>query len=275
VRLLHELGADVKAAMADGGTSVFIASQHGQVKTVRLLHDLGADVNAATANGCTPVYIASQQGHVKTVQLLHELGADVKAVVVNGCTPLSVASEMGHAETVWLLRELGADLNIAAPNGATPLTFACITGRLATVRTLCMLGAERSANLILPGAAQPTFVSVEMMTQNVDILQFLRNTTGFLNPLQYSVELTMEEARYWLQSEKLRDFPQFDFLNHGSATCNFIQSALVWSKEAADLFPPSCRRRARELVLIPWFEKRLGSEIVTISLLPLVIDRYS
>ena len=120
-----------------------------------------------------------------------------------------------------------------------------------------MLGAERSANLSLPGAAQPTFVSVEQMTQNVDILQFLRNTTGFLNPLQYSVELTIKEARHWLQSEKLRDFPQFDFLNHGSATCNFIQSALIWSTEAADLFPPSCRRRARELVLIPWFEKRL------------------
>jgi len=104
---------------------------------------------------------------------------------------------------------------------------------------------------------------------------FLRNTTGFLNPLQYSGELTIEEARYWLQSEKLRDFPQFAFRSQGSATCSVIQSALVWSAESADLFPPSCRRRARELVLIPWFEKRLGSEIVTTSLLPLVIDRYS
>lgn len=108
----------------------------------------------------------------------------------------------------------------------------------------------------------------------MDIVQFLLNTRQYVNPLQYSVELTAEEARSWLRSEKLRDFPRFDFLHRGSPACDLIELALVWNRGAASLFPASCRQRARELLLIPWQEKGMPISMVTEILIPYVIDRW-
>ena len=79
------------------------------------------------------------------------------------------------------------------------------------------------------------------------------------------------KARFWLKSEKLREFPAIaSFTNRESPACRLIESALVWSRDAAGLFPVSCRRRARELLLIPW---PFRCSLVTEGLLPFAIDR--
>ena len=89
--------------------------------------------------------------------------------------------------------------------------------------------------------------------------------------MEYSGEFTVEEARFWLKSEKLREFPAIaSFTNRESPACRLIESALVWSRDAAGLFPVSCRRRARELLLIPW---PFRCSLVTEGLLPFAIDR--
>ena len=105
---------------------------------------------------------------------------------------------------------------------------------------------------------------------------FLQRTRGFVNPLQYSEDLTVDEARCWLRSERLCSFPRIAFFeHHQSPACSLIEPALVWSKDAAALFPASCRRRARELLFIPWEEKVLPHSLIVKKLLPFLIDRWS
>ena len=106
------------------------------------------------------------------------------------------------------------------------------------------------------------------------ILDFLQRTRGFVNPLEYNHDLGLKAARSWLRSEKLRDFPRFDFLHRGSPACDLIELALVWNKDVAPLFPASCRQRARELLLIPWQEKGMPISMVTEILIPYAIDRW-
>ena len=106
------------------------------------------------------------------------------------------------------------------------------------------------------------------------ILRFLQRTRGFLNPLEYNDDLTVDCARYWLRSERLRKFPRFDFIHRGSPAGDLIETALVWSPDAAPLFPASCRQRARELLFIPWQEKGITTSMVTEILIPYVIDRW-
>ena len=117
--------------------------------------------------------------------------------------------------------------------------------------------------------------SAEELSQGAEILRFLERTRGFVNPLQYSEHLTVGEARCWLQSERLRSFPRIVFQHHQSPACDVIEPALVWSRDAAALFPASCRRRARELLFIPW-EKEFGLpfNLIMESLLPFLIDRW-
>ena len=138
------------------------------------------------------------------------------------------------------------------------------------VRTLCLYGAART----LRGPPHVASVEEKLAEEIPQILHFLQRTRGFLNPLEYIEDLSVEGARSWLRSEKLREFPRFDFMHRGSAACDLIEMALVWSPDAAPLFPASCRQRARELLFIPWQEKGITTSMVTEILIPYVIDRW-
>ena len=96
-----------------------------------------------------------------------------------------------------------------------------------------------------------------------------------MNPLQYSEDLTLDEARCLLRSERLRGFPQVAFVGHGSPACELIEPALVWGADVAALFPATCRRRAQELFFIPWEKNGLPRALILTRLLPFVIDRWS
>ena len=182
--------------------------------------------------------------------MLHKLGADMSAASRNGVTPLIAACARDLVEVIQVLYELDADVN-AVQYGFldyqknTALTTACKCGHLASVRTLCILGATRICydwgRLCTPEELLPS--PGHLLLTDTDHLRFLERTKDFVNPLQYSKELTIEEARYWLQTEKLRNFPRTAFLNRGSDACNLIESGLVWSAETAALFPGSCRQR--------------------------------
>ena len=96
-----------------------------------------------------------------------------------------------------------------------------------------------------------------------------------MNPLEYSEHLTVDEARAWLRSERLRDFPRITFVPRDSPACFLIDSALVWSVESHVLFPDSCRRRVRELLYFNWRTLKLTDfSVVLEELLPFVIDRW-
>ena len=196
--------------------------------------------------------------------MLGELGANLNTADADGATPALVASHQGHAEVVRVLGELGANLN-ALRAGCSPLAIACQNARAEVVRILCINGAAR----VCPAGA------AEELAEAAEILDFLERTRGFLNPLQYSEELTVDEARFWLRSERLRSFPNGAFVHGDSPACNVIKAALVWSVHEAALFPASCRRRARELLFIHWQEKGLQPSMTSRCLIPFLIDRWS
>ena len=144
------------------------------------------------------------------------------------------------------------------------MAVACHDGHEGVVRIICIFGAARDC---------PRGSAEELARGNVVVLDFLVRTRNFVNPLEYSEDLTVDEARFWLCSERLRDFPQFAFVRRGSPACNLIGAALVWSADAAALFPAACRRRARELVFILWNAEGLERSIIVKGLLPFLIDR--
>jgi ankyrin repeat protein len=89
-------GANVEAAMNGGFTSLFVASQFGNLAVVRELLACGANVEAATADDSfTPLIMASFRGHVDVVRALLAAGADKHHVANIGATATSVAGTAG------------------------------------------------------------------------------------------------------------------------------------------------------------------------------------
>jgi hypothetical protein len=198
---------------------------------------------------------------VDVVQVLGELGGSFDRALDDGATPAFVATQNGRIEILRIMGEFGADFNAAKNDGSTPLGEASSKGNEKIVRLLCAFGAKRS--FMVTALAQ--------RTGNMDVVRFLQRTMGFVNPLQYSSELTTEDAQSLLRSEKLRDFPPIPaFVNHGTPACELIESGLVWSSGVAELFPRSCRRRARELLFIRW---PLPSSVLVRQVIPFVVGR--
>jgi ankyrin repeat protein len=72
-RLLLDMGADARAAAADGTTSLHAARSEDTVWAVsRLLLVRGADVDARDGEGCAALVLAGKGGHKDVVRLLLE-----------------------------------------------------------------------------------------------------------------------------------------------------------------------------------------------------------
>ena len=132
------------------------------------------------------------------------------------------------------------------------------------MRLLCVYGAARAC----------PWGSVAELAETADVQRILGRTHGYVNPVQYSEYLSLQEATAWLRSEMLRDFPPVAFTHRGTPACDRIQSALVWSVDAAALFPAVCRQRARELLFILWKEERLEHSLIVTGVLPFLVDRW-
>jgi hypothetical protein len=103
-------------------TSLYKASQAGNLDLVKDFVDTGADINAATNTGMTPVSEASLAGHVEVLRYLVQQGADVNLANIQGesyGSTLQAASEGGHEKVVQTLLDGGADVN--AQGGDDPL----------------------------------------------------------------------------------------------------------------------------------------------------------
>jgi ankyrin repeat protein len=145
IRLLIDARACVNETKSDGTTATMLAAQCGHTATVKVLHALGADVRAADNNGVTAAIWASRGGHTATVKELHALGADVRAADNDGATAVIDAAEGGHTATVKQLYALGADVKAADNEGWTAVMSAAAGGHTATVRQLYALGADVKA----------------------------------------------------------------------------------------------------------------------------------
>jgi ankyrin repeat protein len=137
VKVLVEMGSDLRAQAKNGGTPLHVASASGRLETVRVLVEMGGDVRAPSANGLSPLHFATAGGHTEIVRVLVEKGGDLHLRSdANGLTPLHGAAAGGHLETVKLLVEMGIDVSARDANGLTPLQFAEMEGREAVVSFL-------------------------------------------------------------------------------------------------------------------------------------------
>ncbi|KAH8063103.1 glycosyl transferase [Aureococcus anophagefferens] len=123
VRVLHELGADLRAEGATGMTALQLACFKGADKVVRVLAELDPPVDedlwtdVARLVGA-PLHIAAfyghRDGHAKALALLVE-----RKACINGATrsfnkkqsPLYIACQHNHVEVVHTLVAYGADLS--------------------------------------------------------------------------------------------------------------------------------------------------------------------
>ncbi len=135
MRVLVAGGADPRAAMRDGTTSLMLAVGMGMsvnadrrglsvldggkiedesrvLNTVEATFSFGADVNAVNEAGDAALHIAVSSGYDRIVQFLVDKGAQLNAKNKRGLTPLGSVTERRnqtvHQSTVDLLRRLGA-----------------------------------------------------------------------------------------------------------------------------------------------------------------------
>ena len=96
----------------------------------------------------------------------------------------------------------------------------------------------------------------------------------------------VEETRYWLRAEPFWHFRPVACSTSAleaaaaapeSAACRLVTAAYVWSPEAHDLFPASCRALVRLLLLVqlraadrPGFDSR---DTLVVRVLPYLITR--
>jgi ankyrin repeat protein len=123
-----------------GATPFFLAARTADVELMKLLLDLGADPKAATADGTTPLMVAAGVGSalpgeepgseaevLDAIRMLLALGADPNAVDRRGDTAMHGAAYKHLPRAVQLLGAAGARVdawNHANKDGYTPLDVA-------------------------------------------------------------------------------------------------------------------------------------------------------
>jgi len=130
---------------------------------------------------------------------------------------------------------------------------------MGAVRMLCIFGADRSALRGRPRAGDDPCLEA-----------FLLRAQENRSPLDF--DLSTAEARFWLRSERLRSFPR-----PSQSLAGLSLAASVWSYDCHALFPPSCRRRVRVLLLVMAQRRApaLATPSVLVSdILPCLIDRF-
>jgi ankyrin repeat protein len=124
---LIEAGADARARMYPGETTLTWAVQHGEVGALRVLVEAGAEPGARNNKGLPPLVLAVEHydNPRERVAALIELGAPVNDADDNeGLTPLMHAAKRGEHALVSALLAAGADATLRDPSGKTATDYA-------------------------------------------------------------------------------------------------------------------------------------------------------
>jgi len=165
IKTLLASKVDLNIVIANGATSLFIASEKGHTNIVKLLLDACTDkealslmVNKAVYYGATPLYRASKYGFTEIVQLLLATDGIEVNKANDEATPLLIASQNGHTEIVKLLLAAeGIDINKANNTGVTPLNIVSQNGYTEIVQLLLAAGAN--VNKATNDGATPLYIA--------------------------------------------------------------------------------------------------------------------
>lgn len=134
MKTLLDVKFDVNVMNKFGTTSLFIASENGDVRMVKLLLTYNCSTNAFK-KGKTPLHIASEKGHKQVVKLLLQHKANPNVRLENEDTPLYIAANKGHNDIVEILLENECDITFCG-NRKSPLFIAARLGDTEVVRLL-------------------------------------------------------------------------------------------------------------------------------------------
>lgn len=141
-----EHGADLAATDELGRSVVLLATMDaGDLELVRWLHEKGAALDQADANGRTAVSFAAEGGRLDILRYLAEHGADLHRRDGQQRTPLFHAALGDHPDVLAFLVEHGGDVNVRDQFGDTPLIVACAKGHAASAAFLLAHGADPGA----------------------------------------------------------------------------------------------------------------------------------
>ena len=118
-------GADVRVKdPVRGQTALMWAASEGNTAAVRLLADVGGDLKEKSSGGFTPLLFAVRNGHIDTAKLLLERGANVKDTAPDTTSALNMAVVNAYFELAAVLLDHGADPNAPDPRGSALHTLA-------------------------------------------------------------------------------------------------------------------------------------------------------
>ena len=112
------------------------ASMIGSQSAVRHLLELGANTKAADAQGVYTLYYGALEGHVGLCSLLLDHGADVNAQGGHHGNALQAACVGGHMEVVKTLLDKDAEVNAQGGVYGNALQAACVGGHMEVVELL-------------------------------------------------------------------------------------------------------------------------------------------
>jgi len=97
--------ASIALRTQSGDTPLTIACFSGALPVVKLLANVGADLKMANANGMLPLHCAAVGNHAEVVRYLLSKGCQPNSVDGHGNTPMDLCAARGHLELIELFLE--------------------------------------------------------------------------------------------------------------------------------------------------------------------------
>ncbi|KGO64318.1 Mg2+ transporter protein, CorA-like/Zinc transport protein ZntB [Penicillium expansum] len=144
VRLLLELGANIKETTEAGSTVLHLAARNGKNENLKILFEHGAKalVNVKMRGQRSPLNQAAWTGQTETCKTLIAQGADTGLKDVDGRTALIFAADLGHLGVIKTLLDAGANVNDVCNAHWTALHFAAKKNRPEAIKLLLTRGAD-------------------------------------------------------------------------------------------------------------------------------------
>ena len=115
-----------------------------------MLLEAGCNVNQVDSSNVSSLFIASECGNIKTIEVLLDYNADVNIETSSGKTPLMAAAGEDKASACQLLLSRGAnpEIRMRSPHNVTALGYAALCNSTKSLRILCDAGASIDKDLI-------------------------------------------------------------------------------------------------------------------------------
>jgi ankyrin repeat protein len=204
VRLLLDIGADIKIQTDKYETPLYYAAAKGHRSVVWLLFKKGISTSATCHNICQYIllYGAVIFEHEGIVRILLESGAKINPRGEGKDTALHLAATVGNEATVWVLLEGGAEIEAKCRDTLTPLYFAIHHEHEAVVSLLLSAGADPGNR----GRAERAQMKYRGWNRYV---REIREVSDWMRSLSRSIAVSLDWIEFMLARQVSRASPWF------------------------------------------------------------------